>query len=220
MEIKTTNQTSIAAFLHQMKFKKKIIGGVDEEDVLDKITHIINIYNDLTEDLNNQNTSLYQNNIHMKSLVDKLQTVEQAKDEKISSLQLENTFLIQERDALTTRIQEISDKMQQYEEEQVTLLDTAQREARKITMLAEARMAVLAAQKERETEQLLSMQQAEIEYLSSKRRLMKKEVDDLRIMLKSNLQLITDDLYRMLSLTKELDYNMVLDKNDYEHKSV
>lgn len=51
MELPVNGQEAITAYLRQMKFRKRIIGGVDEEDTLDKIEHVNGMYRDLVENL-------------------------------------------------------------------------------------------------------------------------------------------------------------------------
>lgn len=60
MELPVAGQEAITAYLRQMKFKKKIIGGVDEDDALDKIEHVTGMYRDLVEDLQGQIESMQQ----------------------------------------------------------------------------------------------------------------------------------------------------------------
>lgn len=60
MELLVAGQEAIAAYLRQMKFKKKFIGGIDEDDALDKIEHITGMYRDLAQDLQGQVEEMQQ----------------------------------------------------------------------------------------------------------------------------------------------------------------
>ncbi|RFZ75639.1 hypothetical protein DS742_27915 [Lacrimispora amygdalina] len=60
MELSIIGQEAIAAYLRQMKFKKRTFGGVDEDDALDKIEHITGMYRDLAEELQGQVEEMQQ----------------------------------------------------------------------------------------------------------------------------------------------------------------
>ena len=212
----TNDQTSIAVFLRQMKFKKKAMGGVDEEDVLDKIKHITRMYQDLTETFQHQNASLQQDNSFLQSQVEQLQTVVQEQDIRLSSLQMENTSLLGEHEMLTAQAQEIVNTMQRYEKERADFIATAQREAQKIILQAQARATDLVEQNEREVKRQSAVHQAEIRQLIDQRQAIEDEVYDLQIKLKGNLRLIAEDLGWMLNLTKELDSKMFSGKDGDE----
>lgn len=60
MELSITGQEAILSYLRQVKFKKRVIGGVDEEDALDKIEHVTGMYKDLVVDLQGQLEAMQQ----------------------------------------------------------------------------------------------------------------------------------------------------------------
>lgn len=65
MKIAINRQETITAFLCNMKFKTKLIGGVEEKDVLNQMAQVINLYQDWIEHLQSRNASLYQENVFL-----------------------------------------------------------------------------------------------------------------------------------------------------------
>ncbi|WP_139257427.1 hypothetical protein [Desulforamulus aeronauticus] len=205
MEIATTYQSQITAFLCQMKFKKRIIGGVDEEDVLDKIKHITEMYKDVEVALLRQNAFVQQDNSLLQNQMEQLQAVGREKEALISALQIEKASVLREQEELKAKVQEIASTLQRYEQERTELIAAAQCEAKKIIQQAMTYAEELAAQNEREIERQISARQAEIGQLTNQREVMEKEVEEIRIRMKDDLRLITENLYQMLSLIKGLD---------------
>ena len=67
MELRVDGQKAIINYLRQIRFKKKALGGVDEEDVLDKVEHVAKMYTDLIEGLQGQIESLQQDRLQFEN---------------------------------------------------------------------------------------------------------------------------------------------------------
>ncbi len=207
MERIATGQEAITAFLRKMQFKKRIIGGVEEEDVLDKMEHVTKMYQDLIENLKRQNVSLKQENSHLQDRVEQLQKENQENDDRLSSLQTERLSLLKEHEAFTAKAQE-------NESERVELFKKAHREAQKILTQARVQAEELTVQQNRELERQLVAGQQEIDLIFKQRKTIKEEIDNFTLHTKASLQLISGDLFQMLNLTKELDGKMGYYRDD------
>ena len=190
-----SGQEAITSYLRQMKFKRKVIGGVDEEDVLDKIEHITKLYKSLIEDLQSQ--------------VEQLQKSGKEQEERLSLLQIERNSVIQEREALTAKTQELVSVMQRNEREHVELVAQAEREAQKILMQARIQAENLAAQKEREIEQL-----------TRRREVVENKLDDLILQIKATIRLIAGDLGQMQNLANGIEGKLDRYRDGNETKGV
>lgn len=73
MKVVINRQEVITAFLCNMRFKTKLIGGVEEKDVLNKIEMIISLYQDWIEHLQSRNASLYQENVFLQRYLEEQQ---------------------------------------------------------------------------------------------------------------------------------------------------
>lgn len=208
MEIIDARLEAIADFLCGMKFKTKLIGGIEEEDVLNKIEHITKLYQDLVEVVQDQNACLLQENSFLKNRLKQHQQELQKKDERLSSLQEEKTSIQQEYKVSHTKAQELIDMIRRQEKEREELVIKAQREAQRILAHAKIQAENFTVQKNRELQQQMQVRQLEIEQLLKRRKTIEDEINSQICKTKSSLQLVTEDLYQMLNLAKDLDRKM------------
>lgn len=220
MKMSLSGQAEITNFLCQMDFRKKTIGGVDEEDVLDKFEHLTKLYESWIKSMQQEIDDAKKDNRFLKKQIEQYKTADSINGARINSLQTENKSVMRERDEWTSKARNIAGTLQQYEKEQVELITNAQREAQRIIMQAKARADELVAQKKREIEKQLSVQQAKVNQLMNQRKEMLDETDNLRVELRASMSLITNDLCQMLTQTKELDSKMAPVIDCYELKSI
>ena len=180
MELMPTGEKAITAYLRQMKFNRKVVGGVDEESVLDQIECITKMYRDLIEGLQRQ--------------VEQLQNAGNEKDRRLSSLQMERDAILQQNELLAAKNKDIVNFMQRNESQRTELVAKAQREAQKILMQAKIQAENLVAEKEREIEQL-----------TRRRKAMEVELDNLMLQMKTTMRVVVGDLGQMLNLVNGLD---------------
>jgi DNA repair exonuclease SbcCD ATPase subunit len=194
-------QETITVYLRQMKFKKRTIGGVEEEDVLDKIDHITTMYRDLSERLRNQNSSLQQETRSLRSQVEELRKSELEKNARLSSLQAERSSMQLEYQASLEKIK----TLQQPEKDGAEFILRVQREAQKILTQAKLQAENLDAQKAREIDHNQAARRLEINRLSRQREALDYKMTEFTLQTKTALQMISSDLHQVLNLSKELD---------------
>lgn len=119
-------QKSITAFLCSMKFKPKWIGGIDEEDVLNKIEQITKLYREWVTLLQDQNTALQQENSLLQHQLKQHQQELHTTEEHLSALRKDADAMQQEDRKLKAKTQELIDLIRRQDSEREALFSTIQ----------------------------------------------------------------------------------------------
>lgn len=200
-----------------MKFKRKAVGGVDEEDVLSKMKTLTILYGELIASLHQKNDDLLRENSLLQSQVEQHRAADQEKDARLYSHLVENVLVKRERDVWMEKAQGVAVTLQWDEKERTERIAAAQRKAQSILLQAKECAADLAAQKEREVEQQLAARQTEIKRLIDRRKELEEEADDFRMKLKADLKPIIENLGQMLNQAKGLGVDEPTENDSNAH---